>query len=40
MITGADELIQDWESIWQGYFLGEHDETLLAREARVLPREA
>ncbi|WP_413804449.1 hypothetical protein [Streptomyces sp. OE57] len=29
MIANADELINDWESIWQGYFLGEHDETLL-----------
>ncbi|MET9429600.1 MULTISPECIES: hypothetical protein [unclassified Streptomyces] len=29
MITDADELIADWESLYQGYFLGEHDETLL-----------
>lgn len=29
MIADADEMIDDWESIWQGYFLGEHDETLL-----------
>ncbi|MFJ3926225.1 hypothetical protein [Streptomyces sp. NPDC090022] len=29
MISDADEVIQDWESIYQGYFLGEHDETLL-----------
>ncbi|MBG7697313.1 hypothetical protein HCJ76_04175 [Streptomyces sp. MC1] len=29
MTSDAYELIDDWESIWQGYFLGEHDETLL-----------
>ncbi|MFG2329674.1 hypothetical protein ACGFMM_08605 [Streptomyces sp. NPDC048604] len=29
MIADADDLIDDWESIYQGYFLGEHDETLL-----------
>ncbi|MFH9084840.1 hypothetical protein [Streptomyces sp. NPDC017673] len=29
MIADAHELIDDWESIWQGYFLGEHDETVL-----------
>jgi hypothetical protein len=29
MIADADELIEDWESMWQGYFLGEHDEALL-----------
>ncbi|MBT2480104.1 hypothetical protein [Streptomyces sp. ISL-94] len=29
MIGDADEMIDDWDSIWQGYFLGEHDETLL-----------
>ncbi|MGW0391221.1 hypothetical protein ACWDYJ_10015 [Streptomyces sp. NPDC003042] len=30
MIADAEELAGDWESIWQGYFLGEPDETLLA----------
>lgn len=35
MISGphgldVEELIDDWDSIRQGYFLGEHDETLLA----------
>ncbi|MER5934247.1 hypothetical protein [Streptomyces sp. NPDC002054] len=29
MINDAGELMYDWESIYQGYFLGEHDETLL-----------
>lgn len=29
MIADAEELAHDWESIWQGYFLGEPDETLL-----------
>ncbi|MFB7368632.1 hypothetical protein ACFC0D_02100 [Streptomyces sp. NPDC056222] len=29
MIANAEELAEDWESIRQGYFLGEHDETLL-----------
>ncbi|WP_406861688.1 hypothetical protein ABZO31_14885 [Streptomyces sp. HUAS MG47] len=29
VIADAGELIDDWESIYQGYFLGEHDETLL-----------
>lgn len=41
----VEELIDDWDSIRQGYFLGEHDETLLAcveelRRARAAePRE-
>ncbi|MFJ8648434.1 hypothetical protein ACIRNI_20235 [Streptomyces sp. NPDC093546] len=29
MIADAEELIADWESLYQGYFLGEHDEALL-----------
>ncbi|MFF5448797.1 hypothetical protein [Streptomyces sp. NPDC012888] len=28
-ISDARESMDDWESIYQGYFLGEHDETLL-----------
>ncbi|MFJ7264401.1 hypothetical protein ACIQV2_30060 [Streptomyces globosus] len=29
MIDDARDMMDDWESIYQGYFLGEHDETLL-----------
>ena len=29
MIAHAQELADDWDSIRQGYFLGEHDETVL-----------
>ena len=35
MIADADDLIDDWESIYQGYFLGEHDETLLECAERL-----
>ncbi|MGW0546762.1 hypothetical protein [Streptomyces altiplanensis] len=45
MIANAEELTDDWESIRQGYFPGEHDETLLEcveqlRRARAsVPRD-
>ncbi|ROQ67429.1 hypothetical protein EDD93_1865 [Streptomyces sp. 840.1] len=35
MIADARELADDWESIRQGYYLGEHDETVLSCVERL-----
>lgn len=35
MIDDARELADDWESIRQGYYLGEHDETVLSCAERL-----